>query len=409
MSNAKSRRHAPAVPPGVMKVLHVIPSISVSRGGPSVVMRTLAKSQAALGLEVHVATTDDNGPGRLRHAAGTSFVEDGVTYLVFRRQTRFYTFSLPLTMWFAKHARDYDVIHIHALFSYPSIAAALFARLAHVPYLVRPLGVLNIWGMQHRRPWLKRLSFRLMESRVLRNAAGVQYTSAQESAEAAQLGVKHISLLIPNPVDVAAAPAVRGKFRAAFPALIGKTMVLFLSRIDAKKGIDILLPAFARLRSHHPESVLVVAGDGDRTLLEGLIVQANQLGLGEGILWAGFLQGEMKRNALADTDVFVLPSYSENFGVAVVEAMGCGIPVIVSDQVGIHREIAEAEAGLVVECSVPSLEEALTRAVCDPIWRRKASTNALKLAGTFAPEIIASRLAEIYERIRAHHGQRAAA
>jgi glycosyltransferase involved in cell wall biosynthesis len=392
-----------------MRILHVIPSIGSARGGPSVVMRTMARSQAASGLEVHVATTDDNGRGRLSKTAGASFVEDRVTYWIFRRQARFYTFSLPLTMWLSKHARDYDVIHIHALFSYPSIAAAFFAKRALVPYLVRPLGVLNLWGMHHRRPWLKALSFWLIESRVLRNAAGVQYTSAQESAEAAQLGVKHMPLLIPNPVDVAGGAAIRGNFRTAFPALTGKTIVLFLSRIDAKKGLEILLPAFARLRSHHPEAVLVVAGDGDKTLLEGLKRQANQLGLGEGILWAGFLQGEIKRNALADADLFVLPSHSENFGVAVVEAMGCGVPVIVSDQVGIHREIAEAEAGLVVECSVPQLEEALTRAVCDPVWRCKASGNALKLAGTFAPETIAGLLVQIYERIRTHHGQRAAA
>src|ERR1700719_607660 len=162
-----------------MRVLHVIPSIGPARGGPSVVMRTMARSQAACGLEVHVATTDDNGRGRL--TAESSFVEERVTYWIFRRQTRFYTFSLPLTMWLWQHARDYDVIHIHALFSYPSIAAAFLAKLAHVPYLVRPLGVLNSWGMHHRRPWLKGLSFRLIESRVLRNAAGVQYTSAQES------------------------------------------------------------------------------------------------------------------------------------------------------------------------------------------------------------------------------------
>ena len=392
-----------------MRVLHVIPSIGPARGGPSVVLRTLARSQATFGLEVHVATTDDNGPGRLSKSAGDSFVEERVTYWIFRRQTRFYTFSLPLTIWLWQHARDYDVIHIHALFSYPSIAAALFAQLAHVPYLVRPLGVLNLWGMHHRRRWLKGLSFRLIESRVLRNAAAVQYTSAQESEEAAQLGVEHISLLIPNPVDLPLGPAVRGNFRAAYPALIGKVIVLFLSRIDAKKGVDLLLPAFANLRLNHPDAVLVVAGDGDRTLLEGLKDQAHQLGLGEGILWVGFLHGETKRDALADADVFVLPSYSENFGVAVVEAMGCGVPVIVSDQVGIHREISEAEAGLVVECSVPRLTEALTRAVCSPVWRRQASVNALALAGTFAPGKIANQLVEIYERIRIHHGQPATA
>jgi glycosyltransferase involved in cell wall biosynthesis len=366
-----------------------------------VVIRTMARSQAAAGVEVHVATTDDDGRGRLGKSAGASFEEYGVTYWRFRRQTRFYTFSLPLMLWLSRHARDYDVIHIHALFSFPSIAAAFFAKRAQVPYLVRPLGVLNLWGVRHRRRWLKRLSVRLIEGRVLRNAAGVQYTSVQESEEAAHLGITHTQLLIPNPVDVAMGPMVRGKFRAA--------MVLFLSRIDRKKGIDLLLPAFAGLRSQHPEAVLVIAGDGDRALLGELKIQADQLGLNEGVQWAGFLEGQVKRDALVDADVFVLPSYSENFGVAVVEAMGCGVPVIVSDQVGIHPEIAEAKAGLVVECSVPQLEEALTRAVSDSLWRGKTSGNALQLARTFAPEMIASRLVKIYERIRIHHGQRAAA
>ncbi len=181
-------------------------------------------------MEVHVATTDDDGRGRIS-STGTSAVVDGVTYWVFRRQTRFYMFSLPLTIWLWKHVRDYDVIHIHALFSYPSIVAAWFATLARVPYLVRPLGVLNRWGMNHRRPWLKRLSFYFIESRVLKNAAGVQYTSGQESAEAAQLGTRHLPLLIPNPVDLPTSPAVRGQFRAKYPDLIGKVIVLFLSEL----------------------------------------------------------------------------------------------------------------------------------------------------------------------------------
>jgi len=368
----------------------------------------MARSQAAAGLEVHVATTDDDGLGRTsKH--GACFQEDGVTYWIFPRQTRFYTFSLPLTTWLSKHARDYDLIHIHALFSYPSIAAAVFARVAKVPYMIRPLGVLNSWGMQHRRRWLKDLSFRLIESRMLRNAAGVQYTSEQESSEASQLGVSHISLLVPNPVDIASIPAIAGSFRAAHPKLIGKTILLFLSRIDAKKGIDLLLPAFAQLRLNHPEAALVIAGDGDRTLLEQLKNQAAQLGLGEDVLWVGFVQGQKKQDALTDADIFVLPSYSENFGVAVVEAMACGIPVIVSDQVGIHPEIAESGAGLVVKCSVPQLVEALNRAVSDPIWRREASANARRLAATFAPEMIAKRLVKIYESIRDVHGHREAA
>jgi glycosyltransferase involved in cell wall biosynthesis len=362
----------------------------------------MARSQAAAGVEVHVATTDDNGRGRLSKSAGASFEEYGVTYWFFRRQTRFYTFSLPLMLWLSKHARNYDVIHIHALFSFPSIAAAFFAKRAQVPYLVRPLGVLNLWGVRHRRRWLKRLSVRLIEGRVLKNAAGVQYTSVQESEEAAQLGITHTQLLIPNPVELPIGPMVRGKFRAAFPDLAGKIIVLFLSRIDRKKGIDLLLPAFAGLRSQYPEAVLVIAGDGDRTLLAELKTLAHQLGLDQAVLWAGFLEGQVKRDALVDADVFVLASYSENFGVALVEAMGYGLPVIVSNQIGIHPAIVEAEAGLVVACSVRPLEEALAKAVSDPVWRAKTSGNALRLAGTFAPEIIASQLFTIYENILNH-------
>src|SRR6185295_13891083 len=134
---------------------------------------------------------------------------------------------------------------------------------------------------------------------------------------------------------------------------------------DAKKGIDLLLPAFAQMRLKYSEAVLVIAGDGDRNLLGELKAQAHQLGLGDEVLWVGFLQGQIKRDALADADVFVLPSYSENFGVAVVEAMACGVPVIVTDQVGIHPAIAEADAGLVTECSIPELREALIKAVSD--------------------------------------------
>jgi glycosyltransferase involved in cell wall biosynthesis len=195
---------------------------------------------------------------------------------------------------------------------------------------------------------------------------------------------------------------VRGKFRAAFPDLAGKIIVLFLSRIDRKKGIDLLLPAFAGLRSQYPEAVLVIAGDGDRTLLAELKTLAHQLGLDQAVLWAGFLEGQVKRDALVDADVFVLASYSENFGVALVEAMGYGLPVIVSNQIGIHPAIVEAEAGLVVACSVRPLEEALAKAVSDPVWRAKTSGNALRLAGTFAPEIIASQLFTIYENILNH-------
>jgi glycosyltransferase involved in cell wall biosynthesis len=389
-----------------LKVLHVIPSIGPARGGPSVVIRTMARSQADRGIEVHVATTDDNGPGRIEKS--TLMGERQVKYFTFRRQTRFYTFSLPLTTWLWKHAQDYDVIHIHALFSYPSIAAAVCAKRAGVPYLVRPLGTLNKWGMYHRRPWLKRLSFWLVESNVLRWAAGVQYTSTQEELEARRLGVEHVSYVIPNPVELPGEPAPPGVFRSEHQCLIGKTVVIFLSRLDAKKGLDLLLPAFARIRVRHPEAILVVAGDGNPTFVHGLKEQSRQLGLDKGIMWVGFLAGETKRSALADADVFVLPSYSENFGVAVVEAMGAGLPVVVSDQVGVQRQVIEAKAGIVVECSTEQLELALCTLIGDATARARMGKNARRLAQQFAPPEVALHLATTYAEIRSNYLQHVA-
>ena len=289
------------------------------------------------------------------------------------------------------------MIHIHALFSYASIAAAWCAKRARVPYIVRPLGTLNQWGMNHRRPWLKKLSFSLIESRILSNAAGVHYTSEQEANEAGQLGVSHAPLLVPNPVDLPTPFAPRGAFRALFPVLSGKTIILFLSRLDAKKGIDLLLPAFARIRKNHPGVALVLAGSGDPVLIEKLRVQAQQLGLHDEVLWTGFLEGQ--QNALADADIFVLPSYSENFGVAVVEAMGAGLPSVVSDQVGIHGQISLAGAGIVVECAVEQIESALARLIEDAGMRARMGENARHFAQQFAPPQVALQLTKVYTTV----------
>jgi len=373
------------------------------------VVRTMARYLVERGLEVHVATTDDNGRDRFRVGQDLPIREDGVAYWIFPRQTRFYQMSFPLTRWLRKHLCDYDLVHIHALFSYASVATALLAKSAGVPYLIRPLGTLNQWGMRNRHRLLKKMSFRLIESRILRGAARVQFTSEQEALEARLLGVGHNAVVIANPVEPFPLGVIRGGFRAGHPELDNRTIVLFLSRLDAKKGLDLLLPAFASVRRRHPDAILVIAGDGDAMFVADLKEQTRRLGIDSGIIWAGFLRGEAKNAALADADVFVLPSYSENFGVAVVEAMGAGIPVIVSNQVGIHREVSGAEAGLVVQCLPEQLEAALTRMIADRQTRMKMGQNARELAFQFAPGIVTDQLIETYASIRNSHGDPIAA
>jgi len=384
------------------KILHVIPSVGLERGGPSVFMRTLTRGLAGRGLEVHVATTDDNGSERLDVDCGVPRAEEGATYWYFRRQTGIYTFSWPLTQWLARRVSDFELVHIHALFSYAALPAALCARRSGVPYIIRPLGTLNRWGMENRRPWLKKLSFRMVESHILAGAAGIHYTSEQELIEASELGVSKNALLIPNAVDlpVGKAESVRGQFRQRHPELEGRKIILFLSRLDRKKGVELLLEAFFLLQSRFPEAVLVLAGSGDASWVKQLRVHAVQLGITERVFWTGFVGGDDKWAVLADADVFVLPSYSENFGIAALEALACGLPVVVSDQVGIHREIAAAEAGLVTRCHAEEIATALAKVLHDDGLRSRMRENGLRLAQDhFSLDAVSRKLAAAYQDI----------
>lgn len=384
-----------------MTVLHVIPSLGPLRGGPSFVLPVLAEGLAARGVSVHVATTDDNGSrARLTVPLGRPLPQRQATYWYFPRQTGFYLASLPLTRWLWQNIPSYALVHIHALFSYASNVAAWIARARGVPYLIRPLGLLNRYGMERHRRWLKAASFRLCERSILEHAAAVQYTTAQEQAEAELLGFSARAVIIPNPVN-APPPVERGRFRARYPELRDSLLVLFLSRIDEKKGLDLLIPAFAQLRARVPEARLVIAGSGPDALAVSLKELAVRHGVASQVLWPGFLEGEAKAEALRDADLFVLPSYSENFGVAVVEAMRNGLPVVVSDQVGLHREITAHRAGLVTPCETTALAAALCDLATRENLRHDLGAAGRRLAeGDLSLEVVCSKLIELYNSVQ---------
>jgi glycosyltransferase involved in cell wall biosynthesis len=350
------------------------------RGGPSELVRNFSRSLSRHGIEVHVATTDDNGPDKLDVPHGVPVEQDGGIYWYFPRQSRFYTFSWPLARWLARHVSEFDVVHIHALFSFATLPAAFWASRRGIPYIVRPLGTLSQWGMKNRRPWLKNLSFQLLESRVLRKASAVHYTSEQERVEAEKLNVTTTAAIIANGLPESPASRTVGQFRARFPQLEGRRIVLFLSRLDAKKGLDLLFRAWTTVRERAPKASLVVAGTGSADFVESLKADAAALGIESDIVWAGFLQGEDKQAALADADVFVLPSYSENFGIAAAEAMAAGLPVVVSDQVGIHDDIRRARAGIIVSCDADQLASELVRLVNSPVLRQSMGQDGRSLA-----------------------------
>lgn len=389
-----------------MKVLHVIPSVGPLRGGPSIVVRTMSAALAANGCNVDVATTDDNGSERLDVPLDRPVRENDVNYWYFRRQLHFYTISWPLSRWLRKNVAAYDLLHIHALFSFSVISAAWWASHYRVPYVVRPLGTLNRWGMENRRPWLKRASLRLIDSRVLSGAAAVHYTSQEEQEEGALVVSAPRPVIIPNPVDfpVDRSHLSGGWLKSRYPATAGKKIILFLSRLHPGKGIDLLLASFARLRTRVPGTALVLGGAGEERFVKQLRRQARELGIESDVVWAGFLEGDAKKAAMAEADIFVLPSYSENFGVAAVEAMACGLPVVVSDRVGMHREISSAGAGLVVPCEENRLADAILQVLDNGGLSVKLARNGTALAKTFSVETVTDQLVNLYREIIASNG-----
>jgi glycosyltransferase involved in cell wall biosynthesis len=208
--------------------------------------------------------------------------------------------------------------------------------------------------------------------------------------------------VIPHGIEVEAFRrlAPRGWIRRRAPHLAGRTIILFLSRIDPKKGLDLLLPAFARLRAQQPDVALVMAGAGEAELIGRLKAEAMRLGIAAHLYWAGFLDGDEKLAALADADLFVLPSYSENFGLSVVEAMASRLPVVISDEVAIHREVAGAQAGLVTSCQVPSLTAALASLVADAGLRERLGQAGRRLVESrFSAEAMTAAVLGMYHEI----------
>jgi glycosyltransferase involved in cell wall biosynthesis len=333
-----------------MRVLHVIPSLSPSSGGPSFALPAMANALSAFDVQVTAAATDDDGCGKHLPSItlGKITRQEGYETIYFRKQTEFYKCSLPLRSWLRAHVSEFDAVHIHAVFSFASLAAGRAAASAGVPYIVRPLGVLNRWGMENRRKFVKALSFHFFDLPMLRKAAAMHYTSRMEMEDAARFGLKNLQRVIPIGMDLTPFDALppREVFSARFPETSNTRNILFLSRIDEKKGIDLLIDAFARIAPHRPDIHLLICGGGHPPLIEKLQAQAISRGIATRITWAGQVTGELRLAAFSAAELFVLPSHSENFGIALLEAMAAGLPCLSTDEVALAADTVKDKAVL---------------------------------------------------------------
>lgn len=384
-----------------MRALHVIPSLSLAHGGPTRALAMMERALTAEGVTVETVTSDDDGPrGRLNRPLAVPVQENGVTRRYFPRRTVLYKASPALGRWLARHVRDYDVVHIHALFSYSSIAASRAARRAGVPYVLRPLGTLARYGVTQRRPWLKRASMALFEEPALRAAAAVHFTSEAERIEAEAWGIPMRSRVLPLGVEPLAATDDT-RVRRQFPALGEGPYLLYLSRLDPKKNLEGLLDAWALVAPQFGAVQLLVAGGGEPGYAAALHARATTLGLDARVVWAGPIDGALKASALAGAEVFVLPSFSENFGIAAAEALMAGLPCVLGRGVAIAAEVEAAGAGWATLPDAPSIAGALRQALALSGDQRAAMARAARdlAEQRFSAQAMGRGLAALYREI----------
>lgn len=335
-----------------MRILHVTRTLDPAWGGPVEGVRNITGQAILRGYNPEIVTLDDTNSPWLPswkpqvHALGNGSSISGI-----------YGYAPKLDRWLEANLRKSDRVVVHGIWMYFSYAVWKAARRIGVPYYLFIHGALDPWFKdQYPLKHLKKTAYwKWIEHKVVRDARAVLFTTQEEMLRAQDAFAPYRCTPAVIGYGISPIPGDRlfdrlaylGEFTASYPLLQRRSYILVLSRIHEKKGIDLLLRAFSASRKALGDVALVVAGGGDENYVSSLKGLASSLGVGEDVVWTGPLYGEAKVNTLRGADVYVLPSHQENFGISVVEALACHIPVLISDKVNIWREVLASDAGFV--------------------------------------------------------------
>ena len=388
-----------------MRVLHVIPSVAPRYGGPSRAVIEMCRALRQDGVDTLIATTDADGGGHLSVELGRPVSFSDVPAIFFPRQwSEAYKYSRPLARWLEENVRDFDVVHIHAVFSHACLTASRACRHHGVPYVVRPLGTLDPWSLRQKR-FRKRVFWYLGVRRMLMRAATIHYTTQSERELVAESFELERGTVIPLGVEERLLAVTKAAENSTVEAesFDGHPYALVLSRLHRKKGLELLLPAFLSLvkRPEFAEWRLVLAGDGDAGYVASLR-QLAQAGAGNGhVIFAGWLGGARRQAVLQQSSLLALTSYQENFGLCAIEALACGVPVLISPQVNLAPEIEAAGAGWVVPLEQTALENALAEILRDaPARARRGAVGRELVRRRFVWDAIAAELEALYVSVK---------
>lgn len=392
-----------------MKILHIIPTYkpAYSVGGPIWSVHGLNKYLSKKGMDVTVYTTnraiEDKVP------TNRSINVDGVDVYYFpASRPKKWEHSKKMRKSLAESIHEYDIVHITSVFLSASTCGSYYARKNNIPYIISPRGALMKETIEGKNTLLKKLYLNLIEKRNLRESSGIHFTVRDEKQEYESLGLPLPSpIIIPNGLEPEEfdLDVEKGKFRKEHNIPEDKKIILFLSRINWKKGLDTLILSFKKVLEEYEDAVLVIAGgddkDGYRSKVKEMV---KENGLEDDVKFVGMVLDEDKVSVYQDADIFALPSYSENFGIVVAEAMYFGLPVVTTPNVGISNIVKDYKAGFVVDKDESKVSNAMLKILENENLFNKMSKNGKKAADKeFSMDSVANKWIKTYNDIIEEH------
>jgi glycosyltransferase involved in cell wall biosynthesis len=387
-----------------MRVLHVIPSISLVRGGPSRIVLDMAHSLQSQGIDIQILTTNDNGDKTLEVPLGKSIIYQGIqTYFFSRysppiRALREFAFSFSLTAWLIRNISKYDLLHVHYIFSYPSTIAMFIARLKGIPYLTMPHGSLGKWALE-QSSIKKKVYLHLIERANLNNSQFIYLYSEQEQQEIRPLKFRSPTFVLPLATNIPQfIPNASVLLRQHLNLPLDEPIILFLSRLHPKKGLDYLISALSQLLAHRFS--FIIAGSGtpeyeaevDSMLIESGVKDRTHL--------TGFVDGKAKDLLLQGSSLFALTSHSENFGIVVLEALAVGLPVLLTHGVALSSVVEENSLGYITEMDITEIKQKIEQHLLSSIDNTKGELSSYLRQFTsknYMWDKVAKDLINIYE------------
>jgi glycosyltransferase involved in cell wall biosynthesis len=385
------------------RILHVIPSLGAETGGPATAVLQMAISMSDSvrneSYTVEIVSSQNKKDAIIALYEKGEIGHNNIHLLT--RFTEFYTYTPKINKWLSENIREFDLIHIHGMFSHLPIATGRLCSKFGIPYVVTPHGIANRHGMKHK-PIRKLVSMWLFDRALLSKASIIHMTSAQEDLEFADLKIDVLTKIVPLalPKQTTGTP---DRLLAECPHLDGKDIIVFLGRLNPIKNIECLIEAFAILAALKDKAHLLICGSGVAVYEVALKRLAKSLGVEHRITWLGFVGPAKRADALAIAKCAALISKSESFGLSALESLAAGLPCVLSKGVAIAKPLEQAGLAIRVTATPTEVANALGQALKlkSPSFGAKASAY---VEANFAEQTICAKMALLYEAALSNKG-----